>query len=48
VDRIGNLFGETGVGLVTQMVSAALESALFVGSVVAGLDFVGRHVRVKG
>jgi DNA-binding winged helix-turn-helix (wHTH) protein len=43
VDRIGGLFGETGVGAVTQMVSAALEGALFVASVVAGLEFVRRY-----
>ena len=47
VGRIGSLFGEPGVGPVTQMVSAALESALFVASVVAGLDFVRRHGGAK-
>jgi hypothetical protein len=48
VDSLGSLFGEVRVGPVTQTVSAALESALFVASVVAGLDFVRRHLGAKG
>jgi DNA-binding winged helix-turn-helix (wHTH) protein len=45
-DKIASLFGEARIGPTTQLVTAALESALFVGCVVAALELV-RRGRVK-
>jgi DNA-binding winged helix-turn-helix (wHTH) protein len=46
VERIGGLFGEPQWGPLTQLVSAALEGALFAGCVVAAIELV-RRGRVK-
>ena len=42
VERIGSLFGEPRFGPIAQIVSAALEGALFVASVVAVIELVRR------
>ena len=42
VERIGGLFGEPQFGAITQLVSAALEGALFAGCVVAAIELVRR------
>jgi DNA-binding winged helix-turn-helix (wHTH) protein len=41
-ERIGSLFGEPQFGLVTQLVTAALEGALFASCVVAAIELVRR------
>lgn len=43
VERIGGLFGEPQFGALTQLVSAALEGALFTSCVVAGIELVRRE-----
>jgi DNA-binding winged helix-turn-helix (wHTH) protein len=45
-ERIGGLFGEPGFGPIAQLVSTALEGALFTGCVVAAIELV-RRGRVK-
>ena len=42
LDRLGVLVGEPGLGLVTQMATAAAEAALFVGCVVAAIAWAQR------
>ena len=42
LDHIGGLFGEQGFGLVSQIVTGALEGALFVGCIVGTMLFAGR------
>jgi DNA-binding winged helix-turn-helix (wHTH) protein len=43
VDQIGRLFGETGIGPVTQVAANALEGALFSGCVVAAMVIARRR-----
>jgi DNA-binding winged helix-turn-helix (wHTH) protein len=44
VGQVGRLFGETGLGPITQFVSATLEAALFGGCVVAALTVAARKL----
>jgi DNA-binding winged helix-turn-helix (wHTH) protein len=44
LDRIGALFGESGFGPVTQVVTGALEGALFAGCVVAAMLLARRQL----
>ncbi|AQA00399.1 hypothetical protein BWQ93_19520 [Sphingopyxis sp. QXT-31] len=44
LDPIGGLFGESGIGPVSQIATAALEGALFAGCLVAALVFARRRL----
>lgn len=44
LDPIGGLFGESGIGPVSQVATATLEGALFAGSLVAALAFAQRRL----
>ena len=44
LDQLGSLFGEPGFGPVTQLVTAALEGALFAGCVVAAMTIAERRL----
>jgi hypothetical protein len=45
LDQIGHLFGESGLGRLTLIVSSALEAALFAACTVAAIAFVRRDFR---
>ena len=46
LDPIGGLFGESGIGPVSQLATAALEGALFAGCLVAALVFARRRLTI--
>lgn len=46
LDPIGGLFGESGIGPISQIATAALEGALFAGCLVAALVFARRRLLI--
>jgi DNA-binding winged helix-turn-helix (wHTH) protein len=48
LDSIGGLFGESGFGPISQIVTGGLEGALFAGCIVGAMILAGRSLGAKG